>query len=512
MARLRRPPHLLALLLSGAALAAAPATAQALKASDVNYGVRGVGGTYKLIESVLNDGSLPANILGLFPGDPELTVSEDNCTGMSLAYNTSCTFGLNWTPTTARSLNSHLDLAYKSGSSPATAQFAVTGTAVAQTQPSPTALTTTLTAGTLGSGTNVSAPFGIQVGANTVLSGGGASAAVGTFTYTIYSGTDCEPAGTYTTSVGGGVVGALSPITLIPGITSIGGVYSGDKRNQPATTPCGTNTATVAGPQPSASKEPCAPPKTPTSSKGRILVDVYPRTVAQGQWLHVTFPCSLGHKALKRIESAPPPRASLVHNGAHVTIGPWRLLNKYNGELWVSPWSAGARAVAAAAIVPVANYRFLLNYVAHLFALQFAGRNPVRVVAPPKVNHPTCSGTPPATFLVFPNHSPSPGATSLLLSCTLKSPVKNGFSGGAWTPQAVELYDYASFQNMQVINGRLVHKNTFPVRPPKFLGFKVIGPQDIDVTIPGGLPPAVYIPVVDAGNIQIPASNVLNLP
>jgi hypothetical protein len=117
----------------------------------------------------------------------------------------------------------------------------------------------------------------------------------------------------------------------------------------------------------------------------------------------------------------------------------------------------------------------------------------------------------PSTFLIFPNHAPSPGSTSLLLSCTLRSPMTNGF-GGVWAPSKVLLYDYGSFQNLSLVNGRLMHLNTFTVRAPRSLAFSVIGPLDIDIRLPPGLPSSVYIPVVVTAGADVPSANVLNIP
>src|SRR5438128_8839129 len=59
---------------------------------------------------------------------------------------------------------------------------------------------------------------------------------------------------------------------------------------------------------------------------------------------------------------------------------------------------------------------------------------------PPTGSHPNCSGTPPSTFLIYPNHVAAGGSVSFLLGCG--HAVAQGFQG-AFKPLKVEIYDEA---------------------------------------------------------------------
>jgi hypothetical protein len=82
---------------------------------------------------------------------------------------------------------------------------------------------------------------------------------------------------------------------------------------------------------------------------------------------------------------------------------------------------------------------------------------------------------------------------------------------GAWAPGQVFLEDEVSFRNQRLVNGILIPNG--PVRPPIALGVTPVGPEDLDVTIPAGVSPGVYVVVLRTiGNAFVPSSNELDIP
>ena len=104
-------------------------------------------------------------------------------------------------------------------------------------------------------------------------------------------------------------------------------------------------------------------------------------------------------------------------------------------------------------------------------------------------------------------HGGSQRVTSFLLSC--QKPVALGFQG-AFAPLKVLIYDQASFRNLKYVNGYLQPISpSFPVRPPILGSFKVVGPNDIDVTLPASMQAGSYVPVVVDSKGQVASMNVL---
>jgi len=114
--------------------------------------------------------------------------------------------------------------------------------------------------------------------------------------------------------------------------------------------------------------------------------------------------------------------------------------------------------------------------------------------SPSTTSHPTCATPAPSTYLISPDHV-APGATpSFLLGCGKATSL--GFQG-AFAPTKVLIYDLQSYTNLKYVNGFLQPISpSFPVRPPVTATFKVVGPNDIDVTVPASLAPGQYTPVV----------------
>lgn len=130
--------------------------------------------------------------------------------------------------------------------------------------------------------------------------------------------------------------------------------------------------------------------------------------------------------------------------------------------------------------------------------------------APGGGGHPTCTPTPPSSFLIFPNHVSPGGLTSFLLWCG--RPTSLGFRG-AFAPLAVLMYDWASFRNQQFVKGYLQPVSpSFPVRPPIPLSYAVIGPNDIDVILPAGVLPGIYVPLIVWAKGMVPSQNLLAVP
>jgi hypothetical protein len=137
-----------------------------------------------------------------------------------------------------------------------------------------------------------------------------------------------------------------------------------------------------------------------------------------------------------------------------------------------------------------------------------SGKKPPPSPTPaPSPTHPTCASSPPSSYLISPSRV-APGATiSFLLSCA--KAVSLGFQG-AFAPLKVRIYDEASYRNLKFVNGYLQPISpSFPVRPPIIPSYKVVGPNDIDVTLPAGMPAGSYIPVVVYNKGEVPSQNNL---
>jgi hypothetical protein len=112
--------------------------------------------------------------------------------------------------------------------------------------------------------------------------------------------------------------------------------------------------------------------------------------------------------------------------------------------------------------------------------------------------------------VIAPAHAAPGGTIGLLLSC--QKPVSLGFKG-AFAPVKVLIYDEASFRNLHYVNGRLQPiSSSFPVRPPATPPFRVVGPDDVDVTVPASLQNGVYVVVIDDGTGEVASENLLNVP
>jgi hypothetical protein len=381
-------------------------------------------------------------------------------------------------------------------------------------------LTTKLTGGRQ-SGVAIGLPFGTQARDAATLTGANGApvpSAVGQVVYVAYSDAACVTAAAADTqNVANGIVPRSKAFTLVPGSYFWRAFYSGDSQNQPSSSPCQSEAEAVAGVAPKVSS--CWKHKPPrrfliTQTDLGAIGFVAPTTVSPGQSINVSLPCDLPANIAAQLAGSSPKLVDFVQSNGKGTIfgGLVRYLNLRDFAVTIPASAFPAHDQASAARrPPKLPFKFFL--LKFFFGKLFKALKPIKVNPTPVVTHPTCSGTVPSTFLIYPNHASSPGTTSLLLSCTLPSPAKNGFSsGGAWAPSQVLLYDYASFQNLTLVNGRLTHMNTFPVRAPRSLAFSVIGPLDIDVTLPSGLPSSVYIPVVVTGGADVPSSNVLNIP
>ena len=142
-------------------------------------------------------------------------------------------------------------------------------------------------------------------------------------------------------------------------------------------------------------------------------------------------------------------------------------------------------------------------------------RTPAPTPAPtptpsPTPSHPTCASTAPSSFLISPNHVAGGGVVSFLLSC--QKAVSLGFKG-AFAPLKVEIYDEASFRNLRYVNGYLQPiSSSFPVRPPHVVAFKVVGPNDVDVTLPTSMQTGVYVVVIVYAKGDVASMNLLNVP
>ena len=122
-------------------------------------------------------------------------------------------------------------------------------------------------------------------------------------------------------------------------------------------------------------------------------------------------------------------------------------------------------------------------------------------------SHPTCASSPPSTYLISPAKVAPGATTSFLLACG-KS-VSLGFQG-AFAPQKVLIYDEASFRNLKYVNGYLQPISaSFPVRPPINAPYRIVGPNDIDVTLPASMAAGTYIPVIVYANGEVASQNGL---
>ena len=127
-------------------------------------------------------------------------------------------------------------------------QFDASDAAVA---PAPTSITTAQTSGTT-SGASITIPAGtVGESDKATIAGANAGAATGTVTYVLYSSSSCTsaPVFTGTSSVSGGAAG---PVTvsgaLAQGTYYWKATYSGDSRNDPSTSACGSEVLTVSPP------------------------------------------------------------------------------------------------------------------------------------------------------------------------------------------------------------------------------------------------------------------------
>ncbi len=128
----------------------------------------------------------------------------------------------------------------------------------------------------------------------------------------------------------------------------------------------------------------------------------------------------------------------------------------------------------------------------------------------PAATHPTCAANPPSSFLVSPAHGARSGTESFLLSC--QKPVSLGFKG-SFAPLKLLIYDEASYRNLKFVNGYLRPISTsFPVRPPLVLAFTIVGPNDIDVTLPASMQNGTYIVVIEYAKGEVPSANALIVP
>jgi hypothetical protein len=398
------------------------------------------------------------------------------------------------------------------GGGPATDEFEVIGTGVAAATATPTTLTTGLFVNKTLGGASLTQPFGTPVGYQVKIDGTNVGTATGGIAYSVFTNSDCTGlVAAATGTVTSGMATPAEPRIFIPGTFYLGANFlSTSPLNLSSSAPCTGSTLTYLAPK--ELKPGCVAASTParaavaTKDLGPIA-HITPSTAYFGGSFNVRLPCSLPRRTAERMRAAPEKIVTFSNGGhSHRFGGLIHYINLYDFEVKV-PRLAAARAAQVGRLVP---YALFVRYVARNFAALLRG-GPVRIGPRPAVGHPTCSGTVPSTFLIFPNHASSPGATSLLLSCALRNAAVNGFTG-AWAPTQVQLYDYPSFQNLILVGGRLRPRGTFPVRPPVNLPTGFIGPQDIDVTLPAGLARAVYVVVVRTARADVPSANVLNVP
>jgi hypothetical protein len=130
-----------------------------------------------------------------------------------------------------------------------------------------------------------------------------------------------------------------------------------------------------------------------------------------------------------------------------------------------------------------------------------------RSSVPSSPTHPTCASTPPSTYLISPSRVSAGATTSFLLSC--QKSLSLGFRG-SFAPLKVLIYDEASFRNLKYVNGSLQPISpSFPVRPPIAVSFNVVGPNDIDVTLPASMRAGSYIPVIVYSKGEVASTNAL---
>jgi hypothetical protein len=524
-----------AILAGGAGGTTPTGPALTFSPSSLNFGVRTIGTTFSITVTATNAEPVPTKILSIgYPNSQTFTMN-DYCSGNTLAVSgsaASCRFDVVVAPTMVGPGTAYVQIAYSAGSlGGGTQPLFVTWIGVPPTQGQPTTLTTKLVAGSV-AGTALSTQFGSPVVDTATLAGANAGTAGGHVTYTVYSDAACTlpvPGAVDAVSVTNGRVPSSRGIDLIPGIYWWEASYSGDSADLPSVSSCQSEELTV-GFHSSVS---CWGPSSPAVNKLRAyalngLIQLAPPTLFAGGHFIIIVSCRVSRKLAMQLardrwllEFAQRSSGAVYDYQASV-----RLVSGGNPYAWefgvsggkpsckIQAWVAGAPPWAGLPKIPpgfvlLRGAAFIAYYAKcvplwHGLPIGFAGR--------PAVNHPTCSGSAPATFLTFPNHASSPGRTSLLLWCGLRSPNTNGFTG-AWAPRQVLLYDYASFQNLRIVNGTLQNLSGFPVRPPIAAGFSVIGPEDVDITVPAGLPSAVYIPVVvTTGGVDVPSSNVLNVP
>jgi hypothetical protein len=123
---------------------------------------------------------------------------------------------------------------------------------------------------------------------------------------------------------------------------------------------------------------------------------------------------------------------------------------------------------------------------------------------------PLCSGTPPSTFLIYPNHAAVGTTISLLLSC--QKPVAQAFLG-AFAPVKVLIYDEASFHNLKYVSGYLQPISaSLPVRAPIAPTYKVAGNEALRVNLPASIRTGVYVVVIEDAKGEVASQNLLNVP
>ena len=510
--RLRAPGRLVGLLALGLVLAGAPAAQAHVSASPnpLDFGPVPVG--TPATKAVTLAADVDESITGLSSNNAAFTV-KNNC-GPTTPGGGSCTADVTFMPTTPSTapVTAMIQGVFNAGAGgTGTFSFQAIGIGVAATPGSPTTLTTNVFVSKTVGGASLTEPFGTPVGFQGLLSGTNVSSATGSVAYTVYSGSGCtNPVAAVTAPVTNGLVAPSDQRILLPGEYNVGGAFfSTNQQNLPSSSACAATTLTYLPPKrlaPGCYAGTRASAAVATKDLGAIA-HITPSTAYFGESFNVRLPCSLSRRTATLMREAPDKTVTFVYHGVrHRFRGLIHYINLYDFEVRV-PKIAAARAAQVGRPLP---YALAIQYFARAFAALLRG-GPVRIGPRPAVAHPTCSGTVPSTFLIFPNHAPSPGATSLLLSCTLRNAAVNGFTG-AWAPMRVQLYDYPSFQNLKLVGGRLVPQGTFPVRPPVNLPMGVIGPQDIDVTLPAGLARAVYVVVVRTARADVPSANVLNIP